>query len=237
MEFSVLKDDFNSSAQPALSLDRALELFDELADMEDIAFGYPQDGCYARAHIMCQRMLDAGLTPRKAWAFEDENYLVVKSHDGKDVTWWYHVAPALSIRTPEGTVQDFVFDPSLFDGPVSLEEWGAIMSVTAPEKQLQVVDLGTAPVGYDSDYRPSCRMSGAEIDSDASGIMERYVGRQKAGQRVVFSSPARQQVSHTQAPPFTMQGRTWISEVEIARQPAPPPPKKTSFLSRLVKSS
>jgi hypothetical protein len=38
------------------------------------------------------------------------------------VTWWYHVAPLVNIKTPTGT-KAYVFDPAMFDQPVLLSVW------------------------------------------------------------------------------------------------------------------
>jgi hypothetical protein len=40
----------------------------ELAAAEDLALRFPADGCYARTHLMVQRLLDQGLAPSKVWA-------------------------------------------------------------------------------------------------------------------------------------------------------------------------
>ena len=86
-----------------ISLNRAVEIFDQLADMEDIAFGYTE-GCYARAHIMCRRLMEMGLTPQKAWAFEGKKRLLVDLPDIGE-GWWSHVAPTLLVRTPDGSAK------------------------------------------------------------------------------------------------------------------------------------
>jgi len=61
-----------------VSFDEALAIFNQLADREDIAFGYPHDGCYARAHLMCEAVSAMGLEAKKCWAFEGKDRLSVK---------------------------------------------------------------------------------------------------------------------------------------------------------------
>jgi hypothetical protein len=61
-----------------IPLSDALQIFSELADRTDIAFGYSDDGCYARAHMMCEAAVEKGMKPFKIWAFRDKAYLYVR---------------------------------------------------------------------------------------------------------------------------------------------------------------
>ncbi|MBI3441960.1 MAG: hypothetical protein HY052_09230 [Proteobacteria bacterium] len=178
-----------------------------MADMEDIAFGYPQLGCYARAHIMCRQLLDQGIIPKKAWAFEGGKGLVVDFFV-EQIRWSYHVAPVVAIKMPDRTIQDMVMDPGLFDGPVPLYEWGRIMAAE-PEK-LQITSLGNAPKGYHGDYDTRHKTS-TKTDEDAKNTMKEYLDFQAAGPRTVFPSQSRQQV---QAAQVQKQGKTWVTMTE-----------------------
>jgi hypothetical protein len=113
---------------------KALQVFKAVAARADIAFRYPTDGCYARAHLMGVQMQVMGLKPGKAWAFDDEAgkpgsktparlIALTDAHPKGFVSWWYHVAPALKVRKSDGTVVTAVIDPSLHDKPVSLATW------------------------------------------------------------------------------------------------------------------
>lgn len=233
MENGALTKYFNQEAvivAPPVPLERAIEIFNELADMEDIAFGYANDGCYARAHIMCRRLIEKNLMPKKAWAFEGEKRLCVKMAS-REVSWWYHVAPALSVEMPDKIVQDMVFDPSLFDGPVSLLEWGRIMN--APMAGLQIVPFGVAPEGHVGDYDPEDKTL-PEMDRRAEKRMGEYLEKQERAPRKVFPSQSRQQLlqgqerGSPQAQGGQAQGKTWMTYVESAQPsfvppPAPPP--------------
>lgn len=201
-----------SQKDGAVKLQTAIDLFDQLADMDDIAFGYAKDGCYARAHIMCRRMIDADLTPSKAWSsdgLEDGSDLVVNCEDGSEVKWGWHVAPALPVILDDGSVIDMVFDPSLFDGPVSTEEWASIMN-TSKEK-VSVAAFGSAPPGQGGNYGLWANMND-NTDKEAAATMVSYLGHQKANQRTVFPSQSRQQMIETQQLPSSQSqlcGRTW----------------------------
>jgi hypothetical protein len=115
-----------------VSVAKALEVFRAVARRDDIAFRYPTDGCYARAHLMGAQMLRMGLRPGKAWAFDDEALAgksharlvaVTNAHPKGFVSWRYHVAPVLKVRTKSGKIVTCVLDPSLHDTPVSLATW------------------------------------------------------------------------------------------------------------------
>lgn len=102
-------------------------VFDAMAAQPDIAFKFPVDGCYARAHLMVERMRKMGLKPGKVWTFasapNDPLWVSTPNHPDGRVDWGYHVAPTMPVQAEDGTVQDMVVDPSMFDHPVPIEEW------------------------------------------------------------------------------------------------------------------
>lgn len=92
-----------------------------------ISFQYCQDGCYARAHKMCWILNNRyHYATHKIFSFANagSDRLSVKclKWGGCCVTWWYHVAPLVNIKTPTG-VKAFVFDAAMFDQPVLLATW------------------------------------------------------------------------------------------------------------------
>ena len=42
----------------AIEPEQAAAIFAEFAAAEELALGFPADGCYARTHLMVQRLLD-----------------------------------------------------------------------------------------------------------------------------------------------------------------------------------
>jgi hypothetical protein len=208
-----------SPRNTAIPLDRALEIFDALADRPDITFGVSGDGCYARAHIMCRTMQEMGLIPKKAWSFEGEQKLyVLNPDDSLMAAWWMHMAAALPVTMPDGTVEDMVFDPSLFDGPVSLKDWGDLLH--APADSLEILPFGTEPKGQEGDYIPAYRgfpatFTDLETDAKAAKTMKDYLQYQDAEPRLVFPSLSRRLISQQQ--PIPLQGATWIAaEIKTA---------------------
>ena len=120
---------------PPVDPDRARDLFNQMnARSCDpctptepcIPFKYPSNGCHARAHEMCRLMIEQGEDPGKVWLYRSVHrpLRVVTSNDPDcEVTWRYHVAPTLDVLISPGTVVKWVIDPSMFNGPVTVEEW------------------------------------------------------------------------------------------------------------------
>jgi Glutaminase len=118
----------------AIEPDQAAAIFAEFAAAEDLALRFPADGCYARTHLMVQRLLDRGLAPSKVWAFAasatDLLWTETPDHPDGRVQWGYHVAPVLVVRGLDGDPHEMVFDPLLFDGPAPVEEWRSALHDT-----------------------------------------------------------------------------------------------------------
>lgn len=184
---------FNSAPDAAsvVTPARAMEIFEELAGMPNMAYGYTDDGCYARAHLMCKKMIDMNVVPEKAWAFETPaRELTVNFPHGEQV-WWFHVAPTLGVDTGTGQrYEKMAFDPSLFDGPVPIKKWGEVMH--ADPKSIFVTPCGKAPPQYTGDYTPFHR-TGRRTDAKAEKMMADYVRLQneQGFMPEVFPSPLR----------------------------------------------
>ncbi len=121
-------------SRDAIEPDQAAAILAEFAAADDLALGFPADGCYARTHLMVQRLLDRGLAPSKAWAFAasatDLLWMETPDHPDGRVQWGYHVAPVLVVRGPDGDRRERVLDPLLFDRPVPIEEWRSALHDT-----------------------------------------------------------------------------------------------------------
>jgi hypothetical protein len=116
-----------------VSPSKAQQVFKLVANRPDIAFRYPTDGCYARAHLMGLQMQQMGLKPGKVWAFDDKAFVdrsamprlvaLTDAHPKGFVAWKYHVAPVLKVQEQGGQVATYVLDPSLHKSPVPLATW------------------------------------------------------------------------------------------------------------------
>jgi hypothetical protein len=204
---------------------QALGLFDRLADNRDMVFEKITQLCYARAHLMARAMEREGYTPRKAWAVVGGNkfpdvFFEFNSAAGQRLKWRFHVAAALPVRQADGRVENMVFDPTLFDGPVTLREWGKALGL--PKRNLSVVGFEDSPPGYGGNYTPASRI---RRDTDQRAYNSLYELRgDKPSQRLrtVFASAARIAVMGADAPPSDYRGKTWETIRQKTRQPSFP---------------
>jgi hypothetical protein len=166
-----------------VTLAKAKEVFEWMARQKDIAFRFPTDGCYARAHLMVQRMQKNGFKPRKVWAFAngDTLYARTRNHPAGHVTWGYHVAPMLRVRIDANTQRWYVIDPSLCQTAVLVSQWEAAMlkSKDSHRPYLTLTRPGVAPTllskrkASGSGYWPGADpKQGA--DAHAVAVMRKY---------------------------------------------------------------
>ncbi len=113
----------------------AVSFFRELSQDPALHNDMPHTGCFIRARQICRRLEHDGdeavvvrvsaanqmMTGRVSCLEDDGSY---SSHD---VNWGFHVAAAAPVVNPDGQEQLLVFDPALFDGPVSVDSWSRAM--------------------------------------------------------------------------------------------------------------
>ncbi|MBV2167500.1 MAG: hypothetical protein KUL82_02225 [Bdellovibrio sp.] len=107
------------------------KIFDEFSKDPKYAFDIPENGCWARAHLMARELEKRGIRVAKMFV---EGTLVVqtkKALNGEGVVWTYHVAPMVAVQTAKG-VEMRILDPSLFEKPVPVKTWTDKM-LPAPE--------------------------------------------------------------------------------------------------------
>jgi hypothetical protein len=143
-----------------VTLERCTQVFNWLADEKDIAFKYPTDGCYARAQIMCQRMIGKKFRPRKIWSVGNGESLYCKTTNVPRgfVTWGYHVAPILRVRLDDAAKSQrwYVLDPSIFKKPATVQEWerAQMRRANGPKPYLTLSRVGTPPVWVNNKKLP-----------------------------------------------------------------------------------
>jgi len=99
-----------------------------------IPFLFPDYGCEARAHRMCELISGAGVTPAKVLSYASPGEAIdveTPSIPGCHVTWPAHIAPVLQVTTAGGGTDTYVIDPSLCHEPVTLDSWIAIQAGSA----------------------------------------------------------------------------------------------------------
>lgn len=95
---------------------QAKDLFKAIiAAKKNIPFEYTTDGCYARATAMARMAERQGIVMGKIFV-HGSLYLDV-------LELAYHVAPVVCVETPDGSQKKMVFDPSLFEFPVTILQW------------------------------------------------------------------------------------------------------------------
>ena len=167
---------------PVLTWKQASDIFRLMKDQKDIAFGYRNDGCFARAHCMVRRMQSLGVTPGKAWAFANPDALVVRTPRGV-VEWRYHVAPTVRVRLATGDY-DLVIDPSLFDRPVSPAAWlGAMRQKGKGAPHLSLTAWGEAPVLASGDRAPGTGYWPGDDPPDVDAAARAEMAKDKVKER------------------------------------------------------
>ncbi len=80
---------------------------------------YPDDGCFARAGVMSQKLEEWGYArPKKVFIFGNLNVKSPNAEMGM-VSWWYHVVPVVTVAGAP-----YVFDPAIEPKePLTLEQW------------------------------------------------------------------------------------------------------------------
>jgi len=151
-----------------ISLNRATELFNKARAMDDIAWDYKQDGCYARAHLMARRFEEEGVRVDKVWIKGD--LYVPESNIG----WNFHVAPIVYVEDEKGVIKKMVIDPSLFDKPVTVEEWdqkmtkktkrGSVITAFPFPQNAALVERSALSFSSSDPYLPGENISMTEAD-------------------------------------------------------------------------
>lgn len=147
-----------------------------------IPFQYVRDGCYARAHKMREIIRTKfGYCVEKVFSFGNagSDRLAVRANKwgGCCVTWWYHVAPLIRVKTvlKLGTRSftlnlAYVIDPSMFNQPVLLSTWLAAQKETSCYSNANVsrytIQPGTA-------FWPA-NSAGTAFDTDPSLTQTNY---------------------------------------------------------------
>lgn len=166
----------DSTSPVPVDAERAAALLAEFAASAELALRFPADGCYARTHVMVQRLLHRALTPSKVWAFaaSDTDLLWIESpgHSNRRVEWLYHVAPALPVRNADGDSQEMVLDPVLFDRPVSIEEWLSALHDTPTSVQTAIGEPPLPERGGSGYWPSSDPLEGPDVH--ASATLEDY---------------------------------------------------------------
>ncbi len=103
------------------TFERVQDLFRLITSEVDFVTNVPEEGCYARAHLMAIELYKRGFETVKVFAkgplrFETEH--VPKGF----VNWSHHISAGVIVETPAGK-QLLILDPSTGSNPITLNDW------------------------------------------------------------------------------------------------------------------
>lgn len=180
--FAFSREVLAQNSPKTIDLEMATRLFNEARQMDDIAWDYKSDGCYARAHLMARRFEQQGIEVDKVWIKGD------LSVPDAGIQWNFHVAPIVYVEDENGDVQRMVIDPSLMDGPVTVEQWSARMQKGVIGETIEtqypfpanVANFERTAIAYSNSdpYLPFDQISMTEEEKMAQSrdTMDRYLG-------------------------------------------------------------
>ncbi len=137
-----------------------------------MSWGLLRGGCEARSEIFVRLLKEDGVTnAHKAWAFSTSwiqqqsgvelsqneywNGMIparVMRDEPDSFRWPFHIAVALPVATHNGATEIYVLDPSLFNGPVTVKQWAAVMGLNT--SQIDITPPGQPPRFSRDDYLP-----------------------------------------------------------------------------------
>jgi len=85
-----------------------------------VPFRYPDNGCWARAHRMCEILDSRGITAGKIWIYGQSLTVKTSNSPRCRVAWQWHVAALIK---SSGSGEPLVLDPSIFDKAVTVAEF------------------------------------------------------------------------------------------------------------------
>ena len=96
----------------------------------------PRSGCFARTDIMCQMAKEASIEPmiirtssrdmiKAPLFFTDKDNNIEKTY----ANWDFHIAMAINVKDSHGNINPLVFDPAMYDGPVTTSQWKNTLGV------------------------------------------------------------------------------------------------------------
>ncbi len=127
-----------------LTTEESKELFNLFANKSLISFDLIHDGCYERAYLMIThaklKKVEFGKTVVEVTNPHVAKIEVISPDVPWILRWNYHVAPYAFVKTPDGGIQKLIFDPSLFDSPVTQDVFVKRMNQD-PKLEIDVFDL------------------------------------------------------------------------------------------------
>ncbi len=134
--------DGNSVDISVVSMNEVEALFQKYSHM-DLNWNIPEYGCQARAALFSydvdrHNSIKVGKAMMTTQNFNEDYFLSPRKENSRICyKWSFHVAPV--VRVYNGNkIENFVLDPTLFKGPVTLEKWKKYSSPEKQNEQIQV---------------------------------------------------------------------------------------------------
>ncbi len=126
---------------------------------------YPDDGCFARAGVMSQKLHQWGFVrPKKVFIFGNLR-VKTQNHRAGFVTWWYHVVPLVKA---DGVA--YALDPAIEPSrPLTLKEW--------VQRQVSVISSARVSICHELTYQPysSCLNGNPRADTVSMSDQQSYL--------------------------------------------------------------
>lgn len=127
---------------------------------------YPDDGCYARAEMASQKLIDQQLTtPKKIFVFGNLTAQTTNAAEGY-VHWWYHVAVIYRVGATA-----YVVDPALNpQKPMTLDSWNKAVGGESTPVKYAICSHDT--FDPDADCFEPTQMSEAQAEAEQKGFLQ-----------------------------------------------------------------
>jgi len=153
--------------------------FKKLADNKKIPYEYIIDGCYARAHLMCETMMNDDINCSKMFVMIENLFggdMLKAENKFMKAEWWYHVAP-LVFAKDEATdkIEGYIMDPGMSNKPMKAEEWIGGMwdkSFKIKVDVTRVPQYGPLEGGEVNDSFEECLANARETAKEYSKVLE-----------------------------------------------------------------
>ncbi len=139
-----------------LSEAKLAEAWRAVTAMTDVPFGFLEEGCVHRSHVVCKRLEEQGVSSEKVFLIPLGADLVMDTPRAKlgYTVVWYHEAPVVHVQTKDG-VERRVLDPSVADRPLTVDEWRSTMRPAKAGVALETFFLPRFAYGLqDRDHPP-----------------------------------------------------------------------------------
>lgn len=128
--------DMDGLAGEIPTLTKLQDAFKSIAKDKSIPWEYLEDGCYARAHMTCDKLMKEGYNCAKLYAIIDEastgdegypfpGWRFRAENKFSQGEWWYHVAALVFAKDEKtGEIEGYIIDPSVNrDKPIKPADW------------------------------------------------------------------------------------------------------------------